>query len=79
MQLPDIAGLGAGIAKRGDMARESRRPYRKFELLRIAQGHVGRGCGADHARAGGRVVIHDRGHDCDARNSRDEEENQPGA
>jgi hypothetical protein len=33
VELPDIAGLGAGEAKRGDMGREPRRPYRKFELL----------------------------------------------
>jgi hypothetical protein len=32
MQHPNIAGLGAGEAKRGDMGPEPRRPDRQFEL-----------------------------------------------
>ena len=32
MQLPNIARLSAGEAKRGDMSPEPRCPYRKFEL-----------------------------------------------
>jgi hypothetical protein len=77
MQLPKIAGLSAGEAKRGNMGSEARCPDRQFEL-RIAQGHVGRGVGADRVRAGGRVVVHDRGHDCGGRDSPDEKENRPG-